>query len=115
MLLQLISDILDLSKIEAGTLEFCYSNVELNDIISEIESVTRYRTESNGIQLIVQKGLPSCLIRTEKNRLMQVLNNLLNNASKFTSQGSITSATNYATKNFISMLKIPVAAFQPTK
>ena len=90
MLLQLISDILDLSKIEAGTLEFCYSNVELNDIISEIESVTRYRTESNGIQLIVQKGLPSCLIRTEKNRLMQVLNNLLNNASKFTSQGSIT-------------------------
>ncbi len=90
LLLQLISDILDLSKIEAGTLEFCYSNVELNDIISEIESVTRYRTESNGIQLIVQKGLPSCLIRTEKNRLMQVLNNLLNNASKFTSQGSIT-------------------------
>lgn len=90
LLLQLISDILDLSKIEAGTLEFCYSNVELNDIISEIESVTRYRTESNGIQLIVQKGLPSCLIRTEKNRLMQVLNNLLNNASKFISQGSIT-------------------------
>ena len=90
LLLQLISDILDLSKIEAGTLEFCYSNVELNDIISEIESVTRYRTESNGIQVIVQKGLPSCLIRTEKNRLMQVLNNLLNNASKFTSQGSIT-------------------------
>ena len=56
LLLQLISDILDLSKIEAGTLEFCYSNVELNDIISEIESVTRYRTESNGIQLIVQKN-----------------------------------------------------------
>ena len=89
LLLQLISDILDLSKIEAGTLEFSYCNIELNDIISEIESVTRYRTESNGIQLIVQKGLPSCLIRTEKNRLMQVLNNLLNNASKFTSQGSI--------------------------
>ncbi len=75
LLLQLISDILDLSKIEAGTLEFSYCNIELNDIISEIESVTRYRTESNGIQLIVQKGLPSCLIRTEKNRLMQVLNN----------------------------------------
>ena len=43
--------------IEAGTLEFCYSNVELNDIISEIESVTRYRTESNGIQLMVQKDV----------------------------------------------------------
>lgn len=90
LLLQLISDILDLSKIEAGTLEFCYSNVELNEIISEIESVIRYRTEAHGIQLVAQKGLPSCPIKTEKNRLMQVLNNLLNNASKFTSQGSIT-------------------------
>ena len=68
MLLQLISDILDLSKIEAGTLEFSYCNIELNDIISEIESVTRYRTESNGIQLIVQKGLPSCLAEVKKNR-----------------------------------------------
>ena len=44
LLLQLISDILDLSKIEAGTLDFSYSNVELNDILSEIESVVRYRT-----------------------------------------------------------------------
>ena len=90
LLLQLISDILDLSKIEAGTLDFSYSNVELNDILSEIESVVRYRTETCGIQLIAHKGLPSCPIKTEKNRLMQVLNNLLNNASKFTSQGSIT-------------------------
>lgn len=63
--------------------------MELNDILSEIESVVRYRTETSGIQLIAHKGLPSCPIKTEKNRLMQVLNNLLNNASKFTSQGSI--------------------------
>ncbi len=90
LLLQLIGDILDLSKIEAGTLEFCYSNVELNDIITEIESVVRYRTEANGVKLIAEKPLPSCLIYTERNRLMQVLNNLLNNAMKFTSEGSIT-------------------------
>lgn len=90
LLLQLISDILDLSKIEAGTLEFCYSNVELNDIIAEAESVVRYRTEANGVKLIAQKPLPSCRIYTEKNRLMQVLNNLLNNATKFTTEGSIT-------------------------
>lgn len=90
LLLQLISDILDLSKIEAGTLEFSYSNVELNDIISEIESVAQYRTKANGIELIAEKALPSLRIKTEKNRLMQVLNNLLNNATKFTSQGSIT-------------------------
>lgn len=90
LLLQLISDILDLSKIEAGTLEFSYSNVELNDIISEIESVAQYRTKANGIELVAEKALPSLRIKTEKNRLMQVLNNLLNNATKFTSQGSIT-------------------------
>ena len=64
--------------------------MELNDILAEIESVVRYRTETSGIQLIAHKGLPACPIKTEKNRLMQVLNNLLNNASKFTSQGSIT-------------------------
>ena len=62
LLLQLISDILDLSKIEAGTLDFSYSNVELNDILSEIESVVRYRTETSGVQLIAHKGLPSCQI-----------------------------------------------------
>lgn len=90
LLLQLISDILDLSKIEAGTLEFSYSNVELNDIISETESVAQYRKKANGIELVAEKALPSLRIKTEKNRLMQVLNNLLNNATKFTSQGSIT-------------------------
>lgn len=90
LLLQLISDILDLSKIEAGTLEFCYSNIELNEVINELENTMRYRTAPTGVQLISKTDLPTCYIHTEKNRLMQVINNLLNNAVKFTHKGSIT-------------------------
>ena len=90
LLLQLISDILDLSKIEAGTLEFSYSNVDLNEIIKEIENITQCRMEGSEVQLITETPLSSCFIRTEKNRLMQVINNFLTNAIKFTKKGSIT-------------------------
>ena len=90
LLLQLISDILDLSKIEAGTLEFSYSNIDLNDMIKEVENITKCRMEGSGVQLIAKTPLSSCFIRTEKNRLMQVINNFLTNAIKFTQKGSIT-------------------------
>lgn len=90
LLLQLISDILDLSKIEAGTLEFSYSNIDLNDMIKEVENITKCRMEGSGVQLIAENPLSSCFIRTEKNRLMQVINNFLTNAIKFTQKGSIT-------------------------
>ena len=90
LLLQLISDILDLSKIEAGTLEFSYSNIDLNDMIKEVENITKCRMEGSGVQLIAETPLSSCFIRTEKNRLMQVINNFLTNAIKFTQIGIIT-------------------------
>ena len=90
LLLQLISDILDLSKIEAGTLEFSYSNIDLNDMIKEVENITKCRMEGSGVQLIAETPLSSCFIRTEKKRLMQVINNFLTNAIKFTQKGSIT-------------------------
>ena len=90
LLLQLISDILDLSKIEVGTLEFSYSNIDLNDMIKEVENITKCRMEGSGVQLIAETPLSSCFIRTEKNRLMQVINNFLTNAIKFTQKGSIT-------------------------
>lgn len=89
LLLQLISDILDISKIEAGTLEFCYSNVELNTVIDELENVMKARAESKKLQLIANMPLASCYTYTERNRLMQVLNNLLTNALKFTEKGKV--------------------------
>ncbi len=90
LLLQLISDILDLSKIEAGTIEFYYSNVELNDLIHELKNTMSYRTDPKGLKLIASTPSSECWVQTERNRLLQVMNNLLTNAVKFTSEGSIT-------------------------
>ncbi|MCD8081448.1 MAG: response regulator [Bacteroides sp.] len=89
LLLQLINDILDISKIEAGTLEFIYSNIDLNEMMHEIEQATRLRITSDKVDLVFEKRLPDCFINTERNRITQVINNFLSNAIKFTNEGSI--------------------------
>jgi len=88
MLLQLVGDILDLSKIEAGTMEFNYSDIDLNFILKDLQESTQDRAEK-GVQVIFDNNIPDCYIRTEKTRLIQVMNNLLSNAAKFTTAGSI--------------------------
>lgn len=89
LLLQLINDILDLSKIEAGTLEFIYSDVDVNSLLTEIEQSSRIRNRHPEIQISFEERLPQCVIHTERNRLTQVINNLLTNSMKFTTRGSI--------------------------
>jgi len=89
LLLQLISDILDLSKIEANTLEFNYQAVDLNELFRNVESVIRPRLQP-GVILNMNLGAVECQIYTEQSRLSQVIINLLTNACKFTAQGSIT-------------------------
>lgn len=88
LLLQLVSDILDLSKIEAGTMEFRYSDVDLNFILKDLQESTQDRTEK-GVQVMFENSIPDCYIRTEKTRLLQVMGNMLANAAKFTREGSI--------------------------
>lgn len=88
LLLQLINDILDLSKIEAGQLDFNYSNVEVPAIFRGLEQIYRNRVKE-GVALICEMPPDTCLIYSEKNRLTQVLSNFLSNACKFTSKGSI--------------------------
>lgn len=85
---QLINDILDLSKIEAGQLDFNYSNVEVSAIFRGLEQIYRNRVKE-GVALICEMPPDTCLIYSEKNRLTQVLSNFLSNACKFTSKGSI--------------------------
>lgn len=89
LLLQLIGDILDLSKIEAGTLEFVYSDIDVNKLLHETEQSIRLKVDQEKVKVEFVEGMPECVIHTEKNRLSQVIINFLTNAVKFTSEGSI--------------------------
>ena len=89
LLLQLISDILDLSKIEAGTFNFVYTNVDVNETCAEIIKSMSMKV-SKGVELIFEEPFPECYIYTDKNRFTQVISNFINNALKFTQQGCIT-------------------------
>lgn len=91
LLTQLVNDILDMSKIEAGTLEFVYSKVNINLLLSELQQLFQMRVNDAGgtIQIIAAPSQPSCIIETDRNRVSQVLSNFTTNAIKFTHQGSI--------------------------
>lgn len=90
LLLQLISDILDLSKIEAGTMEFVDSDFELNNVMTELESSLRLKlSPDKDVTLSFETGLPECYIHAERNRISQIVINLVTNAIKFTHEGSI--------------------------
>lgn len=89
-LLQLIGDILDLSKIESDTLDFVWSNVNVNAMMYELEKIFQMRNAANPdvvIKCVASVG--DCMIRTDRQRLIQVVSNLMTNAIKFTTQGSI--------------------------
>ena len=89
LLLQLIGDILDLSKIEAGVFEFVYSKVNLNVLLMEVIRAARLRLKNDSVVVEFVECLPECVICSDVNRLMQVMNNLITNAIKFTTKGSI--------------------------
>jgi signal transduction histidine kinase/CheY-like chemotaxis protein len=89
LLLQLISDILDLSKIEANTLEFSYHRTDINELVNNMKKVVSQRVRPDVILNVVE-GMKRCIVSADQNRLSQILINLLTNACKFTSKGSIT-------------------------
>ena len=90
-LLQLVNDILDMSKIEAGTLEFVYSTVDINLLLSDLQRLFQMRINDAGgkVQIIAEPSLSSCLIQTDRNRVAQVISNFVGNAIKFTREGNI--------------------------
>ena len=89
LLLQLINNVLDLSKIEAGTLDFVYTDTDINILLSEIEQSMRLKIDKNIIKISFKEKLPECVVHTDRNRVAQVIYNLMYNAIKFTSQGKI--------------------------
>ena len=89
LLLQLISDVLDLSKIEAGTMEFDNTPIDVNGLFIELEDMFKLRNKKTAVCVCYHRQMTGYEVRTDRNRLAQVMMNLMNNAMKFTEEGSI--------------------------
>lgn len=89
LLLQLIDDILDLSKIEAGTMEFTFAPTDINDVMDGICRQMQEKNTSPDVEILFEEKAEECIILTDRLRLSQVIINFTNNAMKFTHKGSI--------------------------
>lgn len=116
LLLQLINDILDLSKIEANTLEFAYSDVDINVLLNELEQSFRFKIADNpDLQIHFEQSMPCCVIHTEKNRIQQVVSNFITNAIKFTAKGEITFGCQACEEGLYFYVKDTGAGIPPNK
>ncbi|HEX9491133.1 MAG TPA: ATP-binding protein [Stellaceae bacterium] len=89
-LLSLVSDVLDLSKIEAGRMDVVAAPIELGRFVDEIAETCRPLVEENGNTLVIERAADVGLIVTDATKLRQALLNLLSNAAKFTANGRVT-------------------------
>lgn len=90
LLLKLIGDILDLSKVEAGSMEYTHSEFDLNKLMEDMNGTLQLRLDKKKQVVLSYKcGLEQCVIRSERNRLTQLVTNLVTNAIKFTEHGTI--------------------------
>lgn len=90
ILLQLISDILDISKIESNTFDFIYSEVDISQLFYDLNDIIVYKMlPPEEVEIVMPSCQTYCVIYTERNRLLQVLVNLCSNAIKFTEKGKI--------------------------
>ena len=100
-LIQLINDILDLSKIESGYISTDFINVRFSEITSFVETTFKHVSESKNLQFSIEmdEQLPDTL-ETDVQRLNQILKNLLSNAFKFTEKGDVQLKIYEAKKNW---------------
>ncbi len=89
-LLNLINDILDMSKIEAGKMELVIENVDLNVLIKGVMSTSKALVKDKPIELRLEVESDLPIIRADSTRVRQIILNLMSNAAKFTEEGSIT-------------------------
>lgn len=90
LLLKLISDVLDLAKIEAGTVDFTFKEFELNALCKEIKYSMQRRLDNSNVKIVVDnEENGECWLVSDRGRISQVISNFVNNAIKFTSEGSI--------------------------
>lgn len=112
LLLKLINDILDLSKIESGRLNYNVSEVELRDICQEAYVVQSLKMTSDVALLYNSVAMPSVRLWIDPHRVEQVLLNLLSNAIKFTSKGFISLFMRWKICSYVSLSWIPESGYQ---
>ena len=89
MLLKLISDILDLSKLEAGSVELKYEEFDLTDYFNSMFASMRQRATNPKIQIVAVNPYQHCLVTLDRNRVAQIITNYVTNAIKYTPEGTI--------------------------
>lgn len=94
LLLKLINDILDLSRIESGRMEFSFGEYNLSDLMNDVYQTHKFLMPE-GVELKIEKPSEAVMLNTDKHRLTQVITNFINNASKFTKSGYIKIGYNY--------------------
>lgn len=100
LLLQLIDDVLDISNMEANAIHFVYDTMDVNECLTEIETITQYKINSS-VKIQFCPAMETCIIHTEKNRVMQVIGNFISNAIKHTPEGYIHFGYNLPKNNTI--------------
>ena len=90
LLLNLISDILDISKIEAGAIDLTTGWVDVPQLCREVMATFSHKKRDSVVELRFDENSPQIVIDADKNRIVQVLSNFMTNALKFTAKGSIT-------------------------
>lgn len=89
-LLQIVTDVLDLSKIESGSLDFHYSRFDVNDLLCGLHGILEIRLKDKpDIKLVCEAGTDEWMIYSEQQRIVQILTNLVHNAIKFTQNGEV--------------------------
>lgn len=86
-LLNLVNDVLDMSRIESGRMELASERVSLPETLDAVEAIARTQAEARGVTFVVERELSCPVVLTDGTRLSQVLLNLLSNAVKFTPRG----------------------------
>ena len=117
LLLQLVGDILDLSKIEAGTLEFSFADHDLSEIMEELERTARMKISDPAIEVACKERMPGCTIHTDRGHLSQSDAQLHQQCSEIYRAGPYPFRLPQAAGRPLVFFtwKIPVAASLPTK
>lgn len=89
LLLKLINDILDLSKIESGSMELKYEEFDMAEYFDEITSVMQQRINNPNVRLLSMNPYTCCMVELDKSRFAQILTNYVTNSIKYTSKGFI--------------------------